>query len=201
MTIGLILTHFAIAFFSGDYDNDITEYMFTVTLFIAMSGYYFTLKAPNLQWRKLQLTMPIKRSEMIASQYLVIIIMLAVAVVVTGMVLGLMAIFYSGIRELTLLDITLAVVRGVGVVFFQFGLMISLTKVTANSTYQTFLALSGLTMPIILVVSSQALTSPQALNLSYSVAALIFAGLGVVSLVVSYPVTLRLFAKCDFFNN
>jgi len=176
-----------------------TVYTFFVGAAIGVPPYLIMIKmgAKNqLQWEKYQVSMPVKRKNMVASFYLSILIAAIFGLLLCGIILGVGSILHESIVEVITETAFGQVSTVFGMVLLMGGLLLPIgsTKVAESRGEAFFSICLGLAIAIMFLISwvgGRAEISPAIMSLSQVI-------ISAVVFVISYYVVINMYAKNDF---
>jgi len=167
--------------------------------FNAIAGASFMLLAgmgnKEINWERFQLSMPVKRRDMAASQYLSVVIASLVGVPVFVVINGLYVLFNEGVY-FTFMTLVAGAAPFLAIPFILAGFVFPLACLKSfenkqDALFPLFLIIST-AIPQLVIVGVDRLGGP------VNIAILVTLAVAVVIFIVSYGITKRLYAKIDF---
>ncbi|MCL2565402.1 MAG: ABC-2 transporter permease [Defluviitaleaceae bacterium] len=176
-----------------------TVYAFFTLVAIGIPPYIIMIKmgAKNqTQWEKFQISMPLKRKNIVASFYLSIVIATFAGFLLCGVILGIGLVFHEGLMEHVIKTAFGSVSYIIGIALLMAGLLLPIgsTKFGENKGEVFFTLCLGIAAGIVLLIQwagGKVDIPPAIISLSQIVIAL-------TALVISYYITSKIYAKMDF---
>ncbi|MCL2827387.1 MAG: ABC-2 transporter permease [Oscillospiraceae bacterium] len=163
---------------------------FPYTIMAAMGG----KNAPK--WEKFQLTMPVKRKDVVASIYLSVLLATIAGLLLAGIILGIGFVLHEGLLEHVLQTAFAQFAYVFGVVLIMAGLLFPIASTKAGESrgeavFTGCLFAAGFIMILISWAGGRADILPWIISLSQ-------VAIAVVVFVISYLLTKKMYAKMDF---
>ena len=149
-----------------------------------------------IKWERFQITMPVRRADLAAAQYVSLLLVSVIGVVVVGLFTGISVAIHDDLLQIVMKGGYLPVVISFGLPLVTMGLWYPLccTKVGDSKGEALFLVCSGFAVAFLILIHH----GGSRLGFDTGVTTLVMTVVAVVAYAVSYFITKRLYEKIDF---
>ena len=185
----------AISFLLSGVDWGFQILVFLVTLNLPMSA-MVGMAGKQGKWERFQLTMPIKRSQLLGMQYLTMLILFAIAVAILIAVIGASIALHDDVFYGSLVDALVGTAHTFGLPLLMTGLVfpLSATKPFKDNESVLLMVCMGVSMAINVAVPNIAYR----VGLPVDIIPTVFLALTAAIFVVSYFISKAQYARSDF---
>jgi len=174
-------------------------YLFFTSVAVGALPYLIMMKmgAKNqLQWEKLQISMPLKRKNMVVSFYLSILIAMLAGLLLCGIILGIGIALHATLLEHVASTAFASIANIIGLTLLMAGLILPIgsTKFGENRGELFFVICMGIAIGIVFLINyvgSSAGIQPVFISLAQIV-------ISAIVFIISYYFTRKIYAKMDF---